>query len=63
MIFIPYGNVEKINQQRPRHFVVLTYRKYTLRVKMAAALLEDFFDHSRRLFGIEIFLGYIRAFL
>jgi len=48
MIFIPYGNVEKINQQRPRHFVVLTYRKYTLPVKMAAALLEDFFDHSRR---------------
>ena len=33
--------------QAGRHLVVLTYGEYTPRVKMAAALLDDFFDHSR----------------
>jgi len=28
---------------------VLTYWKYAPRVKIAAALLDDIFDHSRRL--------------
>jgi hypothetical protein len=44
-----YGNVEKSHQRRSRHFVVLTYWQYAPRVKIAAALLDDFFDHSRRL--------------
>ncbi len=40
------GNVEKIHQRRSHHFAVLTYWKYVPRAKMAAALLDDFFDHS-----------------
>jgi len=32
-----------------RNFVVLTYWQYAPRVKIAAALLDDFFDHSRQL--------------
>jgi hypothetical protein len=47
------GNVEKIHQRRSRHFVVLTYWKYAPRVKIAAALLDDFFDHSRRLLRLN----------
>jgi len=43
------GNVEKSHQRRSREFVVLTYWKYAPRVKLAAALLDDFFDHSRYL--------------
>ena len=35
--------------QAGRYFSVLTYWKYASRVKRAAALLDDFFDHSRRL--------------
>ena len=47
------GNVEKSHQQRSRYFVVLTYWKYAPRVKIAAALLDDFFDHSRRLLALK----------
>jgi hypothetical protein len=54
------GNVEKSHQPRSlpspkrfaqagRHFVVLTYWKYAPRVKIAAALLDEFFHHSLRL--------------
>ena len=43
------GNVEKSHQRRSRNFVVLTYWKYAPRVKIAVALLYDFFDHSRQL--------------
>jgi len=43
------GNVKKSHQRRSRHFVVLTYWRYVPRVKIAAALLDDFFEHSRRL--------------
>jgi hypothetical protein len=32
---------------------VLTYWKYAPRVKIAAALLDDFFDHSRRLLALK----------
>jgi hypothetical protein len=52
------GNVEKSRQRRSlpspkrfaqagRHFAVLTYSVYAPRVKMAVALLNDFFEHSR----------------
>jgi hypothetical protein len=34
---------------------VLTYWKYAPRVKIAAALLDDFFDHSRRLLILKSF--------
>jgi hypothetical protein len=47
------GNVEKSHQRCSRHFVVLTYWKYAPRVKIAAALLDDFFDHSRRLLVLK----------
>ena len=57
-----YGNVEKRHQRRSRHFAVLTYWKYAPRFKIAAALLDDFFDHSRQLLVLN-FLGHIRAFL
>ena len=40
------GNVEKSRQRRSRHFAVLTYSVYAPRVKMAVALLDDFFEHS-----------------
>ena len=43
------GNVEKSHQQRSHHLAVLTYWKYARRVKMAVALLGDFFDYSRQL--------------
>ena len=55
------GNVEKSHQRCSRHFVVLTYWKYAPRVKIAAALLDDFFDHSRRLLELNL-LGHIRTF-
>jgi hypothetical protein len=48
MIDMPRGNDEKRHQLRSRHLVVLTYWEYAPRVKMAAALLDDFFDHSRQ---------------
>jgi len=48
MIAMLRWNAEKRHQQRSHHFVVLTYWKYAPRVKMAAALLDDFFDHSRQ---------------
>jgi hypothetical protein len=35
--------------QAGHNFVVLTYWQYAPRAKIAAALLDDFFDHSRRL--------------
>jgi hypothetical protein len=38
-----YGAVEKSLQRRSRHFSVLTYWKYALRAKMAAALLDELF--------------------
>jgi hypothetical protein len=41
--------LEKSRQRRSRHFAVLTYSMYAPRVKMAAALLEDFFEHSLQL--------------
>jgi len=44
LCFIPS---EKSRQRRSRHFVVLTYWQYAPRVKMAVALLDDFFEHSR----------------
>jgi hypothetical protein len=57
------GNVEKSHQRRPRHFVVLTYWKYAPHVNNGralrdaasntAALLDDFFDHSRRLLVLK----------
>ena len=50
---MPRGNVEKIHQRRSRHFVVLTYWKYAPRVKIAAALLDDFFDHSRQVLELN----------
>ena len=53
MRIVQSGNVEKSHQQRSRHFVVLTYWKYAPRVKIAAALLDDFFDHSRRLLALK----------
>jgi hypothetical protein len=37
------GAVEKSRQPRSRHFPVLTYRKYALRAKMTAALLDELF--------------------
>jgi len=37
-------NVEKIRQRRSRHFAVLTYWKHAPRAKIAAALLDDFFN-------------------
>jgi hypothetical protein len=59
------GNVEKSHQRRSRNFVVLTYWKYAPRVNNGhalrdaasntAALLDDFFDHSRPLLVLEIF--------
>ncbi len=39
--------------QAGRHFSVLTYWKYAPRVKTAAALLDDFFEHSCRLFILK----------
>jgi len=39
--------------QAGRHFVVLTYWKYAPRIKIAAALLDDFFDHSRQLLTLN----------
>jgi hypothetical protein len=53
------GNVEKTLQRRSRHFAVLTYWKYAPRVKAAAALLDDFFEHSRRLLKLK----YPRAYM
>jgi len=47
------GSVEKSHERCSRHFVVLTYWKYAPRVKIAAALLDDFFDHSRRLLVLK----------
>ena len=40
------GMLKKAIQRRSRPFAVLTYWKYAPRVKMAVALLDDFFDHS-----------------
>jgi hypothetical protein len=37
------GAVEKSRQRRSRHFSVLTYWKYALRAKLAAALLGELF--------------------
>jgi hypothetical protein len=57
------GNVEKSHQRRSRNFVVLTYWKYAPRVKIAAALLDDFFDHSRRLLVLKssrVYTGFLR---
>ncbi len=53
LIWVSSGNVEKSHQQRSRHFVVLTYWKYAPRVKIAAALLDGFFDHSRRILVLK----------
>ena len=56
------GNVEKIRQRRSRHFTVLTYFVYAPRVKMAVALLDDFFEHSRWLLILALlwtFLSYL----
>jgi hypothetical protein len=39
----PNGAVEKSRQRRSRHFSVLTYWKYALRAKLAAALLDELF--------------------
>jgi hypothetical protein len=42
---------------------VLTYWKYAPRVKIAAALLDDFFDHSRRLLVLKssrVYTGFLR---
>jgi len=47
------GNVEKSRQRRSRNFAVLTYWPYAPRVKIAAALLDDFFDHSRRVLTVN----------
>jgi len=58
----PKGNDEKRRQRRSRHFVVLTYWKYAPRVKMTAALLDDFFDHSCPYWDSS-FLEYIQALL
>jgi hypothetical protein len=41
---------------------VLTYWKYAPRVKIAAALLDDFFDHSRRLLVLKSFRAYTGFF-
>ena len=38
--------------QAGRHFAVLTYWKYAPRAKMAAALLDDFFEHARRVLAL-----------
>jgi hypothetical protein len=48
--------------QAGRHFVVLMYWKYAPRVKIAAALLDDFFDHSRRLLALKssrVYTGFL----
>ncbi len=47
--FSQTGSVEKSRQRRSRHFSVLTYQVYAPRVKMAAALLDDFFEPTRSL--------------
>ncbi len=67
------GNVEKSHQRRSRNFVVLTYWKYAPHVKQRlapagsskqfAALLDDFFDHSRRLLVLKssrVYTGFLR---
>ena len=41
--------------QAGRPSAVLTYWKYAPRVKIAVALLDDFFDHSRQLLIPEFF--------
>jgi hypothetical protein len=53
------GNVEKIRQRRSRYFGVLTYWKYAPRVKIAVALLDDFFEHSRQLLRLKSPRAYI----
>jgi hypothetical protein len=48
--------------QAGRHFAVLTYFVYAPRVKMAVALLDDFFEHSRWLLIsalLRTFLSYL----
>ena len=57
-----YGNVEKSHQRRSRNFVVLTYWQYAPRIKIAAALLDDFFDHSRRLLVLKSSRAYTGFF-
>ncbi len=44
---IDYGSVEKSPQRRSRQFPVLTYWTYAPRLKLAAALLDDFFEPTR----------------
>jgi hypothetical protein len=66
------GNVEKSHQRRSRHFVVLTYWKYAPRGKQGlspsgypkpfAALLDAFFDHSRRLLVLKSSRAYTGFF-
>jgi len=48
--------------QAGRHLAVLTYWKYARGAKIAAALLNDFFDHSRRALDIEFFSYIYRLF-
>jgi hypothetical protein len=56
------GNAEKTHLRRSRNFVVLTYWEYAPRVKNAAALLDDIFDHSVG-YWYQKLLGHLRAFL
>jgi len=49
--------------QAGRQFVVLTYWKYALRVKIAAALPDDFFDYSRRLLVLKSSRAYTGFFV
>jgi hypothetical protein len=56
------GMLEKIRQRRSRPFAVLTYWEYAPRVKIAAALLDDFFDHSRRLLALKSSRAYTGFF-
>ena len=49
--------------QAGRQFVVLTYWKYAPRVKIAAALPDDFFDHSRRLLVLKSSRAYTGFFV
>ncbi len=53
------GHVEKNHHRRSRHCVVLTYYTHAPRAKIAAALLDDFFEHARRV--LVLFFSHVNT--